>query len=357
VKKPEPADQAKCREKELHIKALSSNIPAMLVSIDKDLHIKHTNNAFQEMLGKPGSRPRYYPDTLPSIVSAQDRKKCSAWLKEVFSDTKKLPSEKEFTIILDQGPVLYCLFRAYFMSFQKDAGPAKRLHIMIIDQTDRVLLKQCAVRDEKLKNIGAIATEVAHEIKNTITAIGGFARRLRKTMPDNVDLQIIEAESTRLERLARSINTYVRPGQKHGQKQPVKQILEQSLYLMTPVLKSKNIKVYSDIGEIPVQFKSDADILSTVFVNLIRNATEALGQGGILKIRCRWSNDQLQIEFENRMEKKGVADQQMLFKSIEQGGRSIGLPLSYRMVRDLGGNLAFSQNNGSAIFKITLPGI
>ena len=53
-----------------------------------------------------------------------------------------------------------------------------------MDISDRVFLEKTLVQREKLKTLGAISAEVAHEIRNPLVSIGGFAQRLKQKYPD-----------------------------------------------------------------------------------------------------------------------------------------------------------------------------
>ncbi len=353
----EPQAQDLSQEKNFQFDALARQIPVVLITMNKDLNIKWANKSFREILGYSPEEIRRFSNGLASVLSPEERQGYSSWLKGVISGRKPLNTKRRLRIIHKNGSVIYCLFKPYFMSFQDNVHMEKLLHLMIIDETDRVLLDRCAIKDEKLQNLGAMAAEMAHEIKNTIIAIGGFAKRLRKIMPGSREIQIIESESTRLERLVKSINAYVRPGHARVTSQPVREILDQSLQLMAPELKTHRIRVDLRLQDMPEDWRSDRDALSEVFVNLIRNAVEALGTGGLLIIRSCISEDSACLEFENKMEKKSVVDSQTLFRAIEEGGSSIGLPLSFRIIKNLGGRLSFRKRGDSAVFRIELPRI
>ena len=353
----EPQTQDLSQEKNFQLDALARQIPVVLITLDKDLNIKWANQSFREILGYSPEEIGRFSNGLASILSPEERQGYSSWLKGVISGRRPLNTKRRFRIINKNGSVIYCLFKPYFISFQDNVPLKKLLHLMIIDETDRVLLKRCAIKDEKLQNLGAMAAEIAHEIKNTIIAIGGFAKRLRKIMPASTEIQIIESESIRLERLVKSINAYVRPGHARDTRQPVRQILDQSLQLMAPELKMRRIRVDLRLEDMQEDCRSYRDALSEVFVNLIRNAVEALGTGGNLIIKSCVSEDSVCLEFENRMEKKSVTDPQTLFRPIEEGGGSIGLPLSFRIIKNLGGSLSFRKRGDSAVFRIELPRI
>ena len=350
----EPQAQICSQKGKIWFEALARNLPVALLLLDNDLKIKWANKAFGEILGHSVEEIQLFSKGLVSILSPEERQGHSSWLKDVIAGRKPLNSQKRFKIFNKNGSVTYCLCKPYFISFQENAPLKKLLHLMIIDETDRVLLKKCAGKDERLRNLGAMSAEMAHEIKNAITAIGGLAKRLRKAMPESTEARIIESESARLEKLVKSVNAYVRPGLALNSRQPVGQILDQGLQLMAPELKSRAIHVDLRLQDLPQNCKADSDALLEVFVNLIKNAIDALENGGCLTLTSRASKDFLYLQFENKMEKKSVADPKKLFQSMEEGGSSIGLPLSFKIMKNLGGSLSFNKKDGSAVFTVKL---
>jgi len=352
---PEPQIQIRSQERKFWFDALASNLPVVLLSLDNDLNIKWANKAFQEILGHSVDELQLFSKGLVSILLPEERQRHSSWLKDIISGQKSLRSPKRFRIINKNGSVTYCLCKPYFISSRENSPLKKLLHLMIIDETDRMLLEKCTAKDERLRNLGAMAAEMAHEIKNTIIAIGGFAKRLRKAMPDSTEARIIESESTRLERLVKSVNAYVRPGLALDAMQPVGQILDQSLQLMAPELKTRAIRVDLRLQDMPENCMGDSDALLEVFVNLIKNAMDALEAGGCITISSCTSPDSVCLKFKNRMEKKSVTDPEKLFQPIEEGGSSIGLPLSFKIIKNLGGSLSFNKRDDSAVFTVKLP--
>lgn len=84
-------------------------------------------------------------------------------------------------------------------------GICKGFTVVARDITERKKVERMRVEAERLKTIGSIAAEVAHEIRNPIVSIGGFARRLQQRFPDVPEAEIILREAERLERLLEKI--------------------------------------------------------------------------------------------------------------------------------------------------------
>jgi len=84
-------------------------------------------------------------------------------------------------------------------------GVCKGFTVVARDITERKKVERMRVEAERLKTIGTIAAEVAHEIRNPIVSIGGFARRLQQRFPDLPEAEIILREAERLERMLERI--------------------------------------------------------------------------------------------------------------------------------------------------------
>ncbi len=160
-------------------------------------------------------------------------------------------------------------------------------------------------------------------------------------------------ESGRLERLVQRINNYLRPSIPRKKTFSLNSILKRSLVLLSPEIEKHHIKLDVDLNRGMKRIELDSDLLTEVFINLIRNAIFSLNEGGTLHIRSYETNGNICIEFKNRMEKRKVKKAEKLFLPFGEGGQSIGLPLSFRLVKNMGGLLSFSQDGDFAVFTVT----
>ena len=87
---------------------------------------------------------------------------------------------------------------------------------------------------------------------------------------------------------------------------------------------------------------------------MIRNAAEAMDKGGELIIKTFESDQDVHIEFKNQSPGLKVKDPEVLSMPFAEGGGNIGLPLCYRLLKDMGGHLSFIQENGYAVFTVSL---
>jgi len=154
---------------------------------------------------------------------------------------------------------------------------------------------------EKLGLISNIAAEVAHEVRNPLTAIKGAAGLLtdpdRETERGKIDQygEIIKEEIERIEGILESLTDLTKPVKMEKQRVKVEVVLEKTVQLVTPAETGMSIdlSINPDLPDI----HADPSLLKQVFLNVIRNASEACGRRGNLWIRTALDKDFLYIEF------------------------------------------------------------
>jgi len=99
----------------------------------------------------------------------------------------------------------------------------------------------------------------------------------------------------------------------------------------------------------------DRDILAQTFTDLIRNAVREMEKGGDLYIRTFGSDKNLHIEFKHRCRKAQADDHEPFFMPFNGRDQEIGLPISYRLLKNMGGLLSFSQGENEMVFTVSLP--
>jgi len=220
---------------------------------------------------------------------------------------------------------------------------------------ERKRLEKALMQEEKLKTLGAIAAEVAHEIRNPLVSIGGFAQRLKQKFPDLRECDIILSESQRLEKILSRIRSYLEPVEIHPQECSINSIITDCVNLLSPETTKRQATCRLELTSgLPAAY-ADPEIVAQIFINLIRNATKAMDKGGELKIRSFETDRDIHIEFKNLAPDMKVEDPEALFMPFSEGGQSVGLPLCYRLLKDMGGVLSIAQEDEFTLFTVSLP--
>ncbi len=147
------------------------------------------------------------------------------------------------------------------------------------------------IRTEKLASIGRFAAGVAHEVGNPLGAILGYTSLLQKDGMGHEEskdyLKRIEKEIDRINRIVRELLDFARPSKFEFKDVEINRVIESTLSLLSYQRNFKNIETQLDTQTDLPMIKGDESQLSQVFINIILNATDAMPDGGILRIQTK----------------------------------------------------------------------
>lgn len=349
--------QEKIKQAEQRYCNLVQNIPLLIYILRSDLQLEFVNRSCESILGYAPEEALSSPSWFIDRLHPDDRPRMKRLLEEAFQGVIAHFST-ECRMIHKKGHPVDTIVKSLpgrMVHGRSKEERVERLEGIIVDITDRVFLEKALVQREKLKTLGAISAEVAHEIRNPLVSIGGFARRLQKKNPDLFEAEIILREAARLEKILDRIRDYLRPVELRWQDCSVNEIIGSCVQLLSPEIECRGI--YCTVEADPAQpvTATDRDVLSQTFINLIRNAMEAMGRGKAMTIRSYESDQSVHVDFRNPTDKIKMDMSEQLFLPFDEGGQSIGLPLCYRLIKSLGGLLSFDQKESEVVFTVSLP--
>lgn len=151
------------------------------------------------------------------------------------------------------------------------------------------------IRAEKLSALGRLTSDVAHEIRNPLTVIGGFARRLEKRLPENEKEKeyagIIVSEVARLELILKDILAFSREAKHHQSHTNLNDILTETGEAIADLCKEKGVRSTIEAAPHLPSCVVDRDQVRQAVNNLVQNAIEAMPAGGTLTLRTRSMED------------------------------------------------------------------
>lgn len=165
------------------------------------------------------------------------------------------------------------------------------------------------LRSEKLSAVGQLAAGVAHEINNPLTTLLGYVQILQRDIPkgDKKEryLRIMEEEINRVGKIVRGLLDFARQREPELQALNINEVIENTLLITEHQLhRFHEIKVEKNFSpSLPPVFGDKAQ-LQQVFINLIINASQAMDQGGVLKITTK-TNDQFEFLMQKIIAEKG----------------------------------------------------
>lgn len=261
-------------------------------------------------------------------------------------------AEAMHTLVDAEGRVRYFHVRAFPVS-PTGEYPTKVIEVRR-DVTLRTEMEKRLQQAEKLAAIGELSTYIAHEIRNPLFAIGGFANALLRSpeLDENArqKVRIILEESKRLDNILKSIINFVRPTVADSSEVDVNLVLQDTIRLMSIGCEERNIHVQLQLADPVAKARGDAELLKQCLINVIKNALEAMPEGGTLRLATGMSRDEVFISIKDTGVGIPVQDQEMIFNPFfttkKNRGSGLGLAMTKKIITDLGGSLELTSQVG-----------
>jgi two-component system sporulation sensor kinase A len=229
------------------------------------------------------------------------------------------------------------------------------------DISQQMLEEERLIQSEKLSTAGQLAAGIAHEIRNPLTAINGFMKLLRSSerMNDKYFF-IIESELKRIEFIVNELLVLSKPQTTHISK-PVDllSLLEQVTTLMNGQAALKNLKILPVCTDQPIWVHGEAYQLKQVFINLLKNAMEAMNHGGNIYIYVLTNESEARISVQD--EGCGMTEEQIKalgkpFYTTKETGTGLGFMITQNIVHNHSGSITVdSIPEHGTTFTVTIP--
>jgi two-component system, NtrC family, sensor histidine kinase HydH len=343
------------------IKAFSDNLvenmPIGLVALDSEKKIASLNNAAELMLFKSGAPLTgdpagvVLPPEVFNLVEEINVSKPGIIEREInyhSPDGKRLILEVSISILMGEDGS----FHGYIILFR--------------DLTQIRSLEREIERSRRLASIGGLAAGVAHEIRNPLSSIKGFAtyfsERYSHIPEDKKTAEIMIQEVERLNRVIGQLLEFAKPV--NIQKRPIsiRTLIEHSKKIVEKDAERRKIKidingVPNDLAPVPL----DSDRMNQVFLNLYLNAIDAMPDGGALTTKAAVEEDSNMLSISitdtgRGIEKKDLAHVFDPYFTSKQSGTGLGLSIVHRIIESHNGQVSIESEPGKGTrVMILLP--
>ena len=219
------------------------------------------------------------------------------------------------------------------------------------------------VRAERLAAIGEVAARVAHEIRNPLVSIGGFARLISEDPSDPEAVRtmagVIVREVSRLERILKNVMDFTAPGHPEFVWTDLNRVVKETAVLLTPEAERAEVSVHCDLSPGLPPTWLDPGQMKQVVLNLGRNAVQAMQDtGGELRFATCPGEEGLIFEVSDTgpgIEERELEEIFNPFYSL-RGGLGLGLAIVRKIVEEHGGEISVRTVPGrGTTFRVVLP--
>ena len=389
-------EERKLRERTEEMETILNGIQDFIMVITPQMEIIDVNDAFlskmnysrEDVIGKK-CHEVYHKIEHPCNGGLTD---CP--LREVVSNKRQI--RKIQTRLMPDGQKRYYEVHIYPI-WEKDGKIQKFIHIsrditqhkkeeeeitrrleqMVEDRTRQVNeTHQKLLHQDKMSSLGKLSASVVHEINNPIAGILNLIMLMQRIMAEDAlgqkeieqfqhYLSLMETETRRTSRIVSNLLAFSRQSKMAPKRLDLNRLIEQTLFLNSNLLKMDGVKVETILDPDLPDLLGSEDQLQHVFMNLVSNASEAMGggPGGVLTIETRHllREDRLQINFKDTG--CGIPEDHFAklfepFFTTKKKGKGVGLGLSvaYGIIQEHGGSIYVKSKVGQGTtFQVKLP--
>jgi PAS domain S-box-containing protein len=373
---------------------LVEQVPDVIFSLDEQGKFTFVNTPVEHFLGYPVEKILETPLTEYVVPEDQDRVAAIADLKpEAIWDEEigvmDATGQKKFARIRCKASFAVGDRPSGFEGVMRDRTVRRKLEEEL-KKSREALVEKIKTIDElydhivqsgKCKAIEEHTAEVAHELRQPLAIVGGFARRMAKQLQsmDGFDLgrqrqytSIIISEVQRLERILDGLIDFTKRNKVHLQRVNPNELITYILGIADSRIREKRIRLSVALGGEIAEVPLDPGRFQQLVLNLVSNAIDSSPLGGSIEVETGASipsdkaikagHLESPLFFEMKIRNAGpiipVEDLQKVFNpfyTTKQNGTGLGLTVSKKIVEDHKGTISVKSDEDGTTFTIWLP--
>jgi PAS domain S-box-containing protein len=336
---------------EQQLENIFESISDMVYFVDKDYEIKNINRAVSKKMDLPASE----------IIG----KKCYEIFHGTHEPSVRCPHHKTVNTKLAyieelDEPYLGGTFLTSSSPIFDSAGEFIGSVHVVRDISELKVLREKLATSEKMAALGEVAAKVAHEIRNPLVSVGGFAKRLERKLEGNLKeyARIIVKEVGRLEGILKEILGFVKEVRLSRERISFNSIVSEVLKLMASDISERGILLVRDYGESPELFIDPNRVKEAIF-NIVSNAIQSISGSGSIHIRTYTEKNDAVLEIRDTGSGISEEDQTFIFNpfyTTKSSGTGLGLAITHRIIQEHNGRIEVESEIGKGTtFRVFIP--
>lgn len=235
-------------------------------------------------------------------------------------------------------------------------------HIVIIsrDISERKKSEEILLQSEKLSIVGELAAGIAHEIRNPLTTIKGFIQLHKSTNSNFEYSELLLGELERIETITSEMLTLGKPQAVKLVTANLRDLIENTIELLSPQALMNGIQFQMVSDQSPFYITCEKNQLRQVFLNIFKNAMEAMPEGGEILVQLQNSAPG-ECVVSVKDHGCGIPEELLPrlgepFYSLKEKGTGLGIMICHKIIKQHHGSITYhSKENEGTLVEIRLP--
>lgn len=334
---------------------IAENTSDLIVVMDKKQSISYFSPSHEQVLGYEG--PELENIELSKLIHPDDVDMFKNTIKSLFENNES--QSMEFRFKHKEG--FWIEFESHCMPVRGEKNYIENTVIISRDISERKKAEEFLLQSEKLSIVGELAAGVAHEIRNPLTTIKGFVQLFKREDTNSIvftDLLLSELE--RIENITSGLLSLGKPQAVQMNRSDLGELIENTLELLSPQANMNDIQFKFSSAESPFFMICEKNQLKQVFLNILKNAMEAMDEGGDIQINLRkGAEGECIVSFQDQG--CGIPEELLPrlgepFYTLKEKGTGLGLMICHKIIKQHHGSITYqSKVKEGTLIEIRLP--
>ncbi|QDX93364.1 PAS domain-containing sensor histidine kinase [Brevibacillus laterosporus] len=336
-------------DSEAKYRLISENMTDLIAILDRSGRYIYVSPSFQTILG-------YTPESLLGMdyrqwIHTEDKEFLRQGRKQLVAEGTVMQVELRYRCASGEWMYLEANGTPVFN------GKQNLEHFVFVARniTDRKQAEALLRNSDKLSLIGEMAAGVAHEIRNPLTALRGFIQLLQaQTDEHHFYFEVMLSELDRINFIVSELLVLSKPQVQHVKQKNVVDLIRNVMTLLESQALMHNVVFQFDFEDQQILITCEENQIKQVFINIMKNAMEAMPNGGIIQITVKQEGQMVDICFRDEgcgIPKDRVSKLGEPFYTTKDKGTGLGLMVSKKIIRDHQGFLLIDSviNQGTTV--------
>lgn len=341
-------------ESEAKYRLIAENTSDLIMVVDQDSRVSYLSPSHEKSLGYP--LEEMVAKGLLKFIHPEDISGFQNTIKRIFADKESHPME--FRMLHKNGRCIE--FESRSMPVIGKDRTIEHIVIISRDISERKKAEEILLQSEKLSIVGELAAGVAHEIRNPLTTIKGFVQLYKKENSSIHFNDLLLSELDRIETITSEMLSLGKPQAVQLNQENLQILLENTIELLSPQANMKDIQFVKSYQEADFYITCEKNQIRQVFLNIFKNAMEAMPKGGTIKVSLYREQDSHCI-VSIKDEGCGIPEELLPrlgepFYTLKEKGTGLGLMICHKIIKQHSGTIFYqSKLNEGTVITIRLP--